>query len=188
MYSKLIIACAIASMTVIGACSKKTTANNANNAANGTSAQSESKGFFKKSKKSSRSSAIDTANIYVTGRHIVFNEPIRLENTTFTMDKSKNYMGEGCKGAGIDIANVLKKNPSVKAKINWHTDCKSTNDATLEEAKLDAFVAYVLTQGEIVGRVKSKYYGSKEPIVPCSTSNTEAENAKNKRVEVIFTK
>lgn len=83
-----------------------------------------------------------------------------------------------------EVANLLKIDRSLKLQVSGHTD--NTGDKTknlqLSEARAQAVVqALVKTYGISAARLQAKGYGDTKPVAP---NDTEANRAKNRRVEL----
>jgi outer membrane protein OmpA-like peptidoglycan-associated protein len=82
------------------------------------------------------------------------------------------------------VASLLNNDPALKLSINGHTD--ATGDAShnqmLSEARAQAVVAVLTTQGIDAARLQAKGLGQSEPI---ADNATEEGRAKNRRVELV---
>lgn len=83
------------------------------------------------------------------------------------------------------VANALKTNPTLKAKISGHTDNignKSFN-ITLSNNRAKAVADYLISKGIAQDRISTVGYGSS---VPVAGNDTDAGRALNRRVEIMF--
>lgn len=84
------------------------------------------------------------------------------------------------------LAGFMIANPTVRVRINGHTD--STGSApsklVLSQTRALAVKNFLMLRGIYEGRMIAEGYGMSRPIAP---NNTEANRALNRRVEVIIT-
>jgi OOP family OmpA-OmpF porin len=82
-----------------------------------------------------------------------------------------------------EVVNVLKQNPALKLSIEGHTSGDAAYDANmkLSQDRADHVKAYLVSKGIAASRLKAKGFGPNKPI---STGTSEAEKAKNRRVEL----
>ena len=80
------------------------------------------------------------------------------------------------------IVEILQQNPSFKLEIMGHTDNVGTDEMNLKlsQARASSVVNYLISKGISKDRLIAKGYGKTMPIVP---NDTEANRAKNRRVE-----
>jgi OmpA-OmpF porin, OOP family len=86
--------------------------------------------------------------------------------------------------SGADIANRC---PSVRFEVEGHTDnvgSKRSNQA-LSEQRAKAVVDYLMGKGISAARIQSAGYGDTRPVAP---NDSEANRAKNRRIEFIVKK
>ena len=83
-----------------------------------------------------------------------------------------------------EIVQMLKDNPSLKIKIEGHTDNIGTpkSNQTLSENRAEAVVHAIIAQGIDKTRLTSKGRGQSKPI---TDNGTEEGRAKNRRVEIV---
>jgi outer membrane protein OmpA-like peptidoglycan-associated protein len=80
------------------------------------------------------------------------------------------------------LTAFLNENPSVKVRINGHTDNVGKDDVNnpLSEARAKSVYDYLIKQGIDASRMQFKGFGSSKPI---ADNNTEAGRAQNRRTE-----
>jgi outer membrane protein OmpA-like peptidoglycan-associated protein len=86
--------------------------------------------------------------------------------------------------SGADIANRC---PSVKFDVEGHTDSigSKTFNQALSEQRAKSVVDYLTAKGVSLARIHSAGYGDTRPVAP---NNSEANRAKNRRIEFKVTK
>jgi outer membrane protein OmpA-like peptidoglycan-associated protein len=87
-----------------------------------------------------------------------------------------------------EIADVLQKNPDLAdVEIQGHTDNSGSRDGNqrLSDARANAVRDWLVKAGVAGGRLKAKGYGQDRPLAP---NVTEANRAKNRRVQFIINK
>lgn len=87
-----------------------------------------------------------------------------------------------------EIADVLRRNPNIEqVEIQGHTDNTGGRDHNqrLSDARAASVKDYLVKNGIEGGRLTSKGYGQDRPLSP---NVTEANKAKNRRVQFIITK
>ena len=82
-----------------------------------------------------------------------------------------------------EVVKVLKQNPGFKLSIEGHTSGDASYDANmkLSQARANKVKAYLVSKGISGVRLKAKGFGPNQPL---TTGTTEAEKAKNRRVEL----
>jgi OOP family OmpA-OmpF porin len=82
-----------------------------------------------------------------------------------------------------EVVAVLKQNPALRISIEGHTSGDAAYDANmkLSQERANKVKAYLVSKGIAASRLKAKGFG---PTQPLSTGTTEAEKAKNRRVEL----
>jgi outer membrane protein OmpA-like peptidoglycan-associated protein len=82
-----------------------------------------------------------------------------------------------------EVVAILKQNPGLKLSIEGHTSGDAVYDANikLSQNRANKVKAYLVAKGIAASRLKAKGFGPNKPI---STGTTEAEKAKNRRVEL----
>jgi outer membrane protein OmpA-like peptidoglycan-associated protein len=109
---------------------------------------------------------------------------IRLRNVNFATGKA-DLLPDSY--ASLDVAGgVLAKWPELKIEIGGHTDSRGSAKANqkLSEARAKSVRTYLLGKYPTLksSQLTAKGYGSSRPIVP---NNSEANMAKNRRVEFV---
>jgi OmpA-OmpF porin, OOP family len=85
----------------------------------------------------------------------------------------------------VEIAKLLKSQPTLKLYVVGHTDNTAALDlnVTLSRARADAVVQALVTKyGIAAARLKGQGVG---PLVPVASNDTEDGRAKNRRVELV---
>ena len=110
---------------------------------------------------------------------------IRLNNIFFDFDKA-TLKPESYPELNR-LAEILKKNPDVKAEVGGHTDNKGTHQYNLDLSKkrTQSVVEYLVSQGCNGATLSSKGYADS---VPVASNDTDDGRAQNRRVEVKFIK
>jgi outer membrane protein OmpA-like peptidoglycan-associated protein len=85
-----------------------------------------------------------------------------------------------------DLANVLLNNPNYKIIIESHTDSNGNADVlqTLTQERAQAIADKLTTMGTDSSRIEAKGFGASLPI---AANTTNANRAKNRRVEIVLT-
>jgi outer membrane protein OmpA-like peptidoglycan-associated protein len=112
---------------------------------------------------------------------IASNNKITLNNVFFDFDKS-DLKPESF--VELDkLAELLKKNATVKIEIGGHTDNKGDTkyNQTLSQKRAESVVNYLIQKGIDKTRLSAKGYGETQPVAP---NDTEENKAKNRRTEV----
>lgn len=112
---------------------------------------------------------------------IASNNKITLNNVFFDFDKSELQPESFVE---LDkLADLLKKNATVKIEIGGHTDNKGDTkyNQTLSQKRAESVVNYLVQKGIDKARLSAKGYGETQPVAP---NDTEENKAKNRRTEV----
>ncbi len=109
------------------------------------------------------------------------NSKITLNNVFFDFDK--NELKQESFVELDKLADLLKKNPTVKIEISGHTDNKGDKkyNLTLSQKRAESVVNYLVQKGIAAARLVAKGFGDTMPIAP---NDTEESKAKNRRTEV----
>ncbi len=83
-----------------------------------------------------------------------------------------------------EIAEMLKKNPSLKISVEGHTDNVGTpaTNKTLSEKRAQAIMASIISKGIDKSRLMAKGWGQDKPV---GDNRNEEGKAKNRRVEIV---
>jgi OOP family OmpA-OmpF porin len=81
------------------------------------------------------------------------------------------------------VVTILKQNPDFKLSVEGHTSGDAGYDANmkLSQERADKVKGYLVSKGIEASRLKAKGFGPNKPLTP---GRTEAEKAKNRRVEL----
>ncbi len=84
-----------------------------------------------------------------------------------------------------EVAAILAANAGIQLSVEGHSSSDGKYDANmkLSQQRAEAVKAYLEAKGIDPGRISAKGYG---PDKPLNTGKTEAEKAKNRRVELIL--
>ena len=88
--------------------------------------------------------------------------------------------------AGLDkVVEWMNKYPTVKAKVDGHTDIIGTDayNQTLSERRAKAIVDYLEEKGIASNRLSYEGHGSKEPV---ASNDTATGRQQNRRIEITF--
>ena len=82
------------------------------------------------------------------------------------------------------LISILKKHPSLKMKVEGHTDSKGDPSKNLQLSKdrARACMTYLTNNGIPIGRLQSNGFGSSKPV---ATNTTDEGRERNRRVEFI---
>lgn len=82
-----------------------------------------------------------------------------------------------------EVAAILQENPSIIVSIEGHTSGDADYDANmkLSQARADRVRAYLISKGILASRLTATGFGPNKPL---TKGKTEAEKAKNRRVEL----
>jgi outer membrane protein OmpA-like peptidoglycan-associated protein len=82
-----------------------------------------------------------------------------------------------------EVVAVLKQNLGFKLSVEGHTSGDLSYDANmkLSQARANRVKSYLVSKGIAASRLQAKGFG---PSHPLSTGTSEAEKAKNRRVEL----
>jgi OmpA-OmpF porin, OOP family len=84
------------------------------------------------------------------------------------------------------VADVLRRNPSIKLEVQGHTDDRGSANYNLDlsQRRAAAVVTYLLSQGVAATRIAPRGYGMERPLVENSDERTRALN---RRVQFVRT-
>jgi outer membrane protein OmpA-like peptidoglycan-associated protein len=124
--------------------------------------------------------SIEDIKIEIKSKHSIMGKKVILDNVYFGQSSS-NLLVSSYK-ALTEVANFLKENPSLKVKINGHTDNVGQEHNNKHLSKLRAIVVmnYLINKGIDEKRISSDGFGSTLPIRPNDTENNKKQN---RRVE-----
>lgn len=105
---------------------------------------------------------------------------VRLKNILFNFGKTTLHP-DSYEELG-EVVDLLKRNPGLKLEIGGHTDSEGPDDYNLwlSQARAQAVVNYLITQGATTEQLVAKGYGETKPIDP---RETQAAKSTNRRVE-----
>ncbi|MEA2701069.1 MAG: OmpA-OmpF porin, family [Myxococcales bacterium] len=85
-----------------------------------------------------------------------------------------------------EIATVLRSRPTMRVRIEGHTDARGSapHNMKLSQSRAESVRQHLVGLGIDVGRMEAQGYGSQQPI---ETNKTAAGREKNRRVEFIIT-
>jgi outer membrane protein OmpA-like peptidoglycan-associated protein len=112
-------------------------------------------------------------------------EIVILEQVEFDTNKAK--IKPASDALLQQVAEVLKEHPEiVSLEVQGHTDArgKPKHNVTLSQARADAVVAALVSQGIAAGRLTARGYGQD---VPLASNATEEGRQKNRRVQFVVT-
>ena len=83
-----------------------------------------------------------------------------------------------------DDIQILKENPQIQVEVQGHTDDTGTAEYNmgLSDRRAKSVKDYLISQGIAASRLTAKGYGESNPRFP---NNSEANRAKNRRVELV---
>jgi outer membrane protein OmpA-like peptidoglycan-associated protein len=118
---------------------------------------------------------------------IAANSKITLNNVFFDFDK--NELKQESFVELDKLADLLKKNPTVKIEISGHTDNKGDKkyNLTLSQKRAESVVNYLMQKGIVAARLVAKGYGDTMPIAPNDTEENKAKK-KNKAKKICVIK
>lgn len=82
------------------------------------------------------------------------------------------------------VLQLLRDDPALRLSIDGHTDASgdATHNQRLSEARAEAVVAALTTQGIDGGRLQAKGHGQSQPV---ADNDSEEDKARNRRVELV---
>lgn len=118
---------------------------------------------------------------------IVIDKKIILGDIYFEFNKS-NITQQGAFELN-KLVQILQRNPSMKVKIESHTDNKGsdTYNLKLSDERARSTMQYVISKGINGSRLQARGYGESVPKVDCGEGCTQEQDAMNRRSEFIIT-
>ena len=116
---------------------------------------------------------------------VVTEEKIELKQKVF-FETDKAVIMSRSHGLLAEIANVLQTRPSLRLRIEGHTDARGTpkRNMILSGARADAVRIHLVGLGIDGARLEARGYGSEQPI---ETNRTIVGRERNRRVEFVIT-
>lgn len=111
---------------------------------------------------------------------------IAIENIYFDFDKA-NIKSESALSLN-KILEVLNANPTMKIRINSHTDSRGSNkyNLVLSEKRAKETKQYLIAKGINKNRIEAKGLGETKPLSNCGSKCTEKEFTADRRSEFII--
>ena len=118
---------------------------------------------------------------------IIIDDKIVLGDIFFEFDKS-NITQQGAFELN-KVVDIMKRNPSMKVKVEAHTDTRGSDvyNLKLSERRAVSTMQYILSKGIDKDRLQAKGYGESNPKVNCGDDCTEDQHSVNRRSEFIIT-
>lgn len=118
---------------------------------------------------------VEPGSVKVTNTRVEIKEVVSFETGSATLEASSLKVLN-------DVVKVLQDAPTMKLRIEGHTDAEGADSANmkLSEERAESVRVYIESQGIERSRLKSQGYGETKPI---DTNRTPAGRAKNRRVE-----
>jgi outer membrane protein OmpA-like peptidoglycan-associated protein/tetratricopeptide (TPR) repeat protein len=137
--------------------------------------------FFSENFPLAQKSADSTYNINIPLQPLEADATIVLRNIFF--DTNKYELKPESQVELDNVVRLLKENPSLKIRINGHTDNvgKPADNLTLSNNRARAVVAYLTANGINATRLSSEGFGAGKPI---ADNTTEEGKAQNRRTEL----
>ena len=111
-----------------------------------------------------------------------------MEKVNYAARRIQFQLGKATLMAGThkvldEVVAVLKQNPGLKLSIEGHTsgDASYAANMKLSQDRANRVKAYLVSKGIAASRLKAKGFGPNQPL---TNGTTEAEKAKNRRVEL----
>lgn len=102
--------------------------------------------------------------------------------SAFLFDTGKSDLKPEAEKTVTLLADILRKNPTLKVEIGGHTDSvgDDASNGLLSERRAQAVYNILITNGVLPEQVSWKGYGARKPV---ASNNTETGRQKNRRVE-----
>ena len=123
----------------------------------------------------------DQPNVLVTGRELKLKKQVHFTNNSADITPDSSAILE-------EIADVLNTHAEIKGvEVQGHTDNQgeAPYNLKLSESRAQAVVDVLVKLGVDPLRLQAKGYGDTKPLMP---NNTEANKAKNRRVQLMIKK
>jgi len=123
----------------------------------------------------------DQPNVLVTGRELKLKKQVHFNNASADITPDSSAILE-------EIADVLNSHPEIKGvEVQGHTDNQgeSPYNLKLSESRAQAVVDVLVRLSVDPLRLQAKGYGDTKPLMP---NTTEANKAKNRRVQLMIKK
>ncbi|OIP35571.1 MAG: hypothetical protein AUK47_16630 [Deltaproteobacteria bacterium CG2_30_63_29] len=118
----------------------------------------------------------DRKLVTVNQYEIILNEKVYFDtNKTRVLERSEPLLKE--------VAQVLLDNPSIRIRIEGHTDSEGGEafNLKLSQGRTDSVLQFIAAQGIGSGRLEAVGFGEERPI---DTNATEEGRSRNRRVEI----
>jgi len=118
---------------------------------------------------------------------IVIDKKIILGDIYFEFDKF-NITQQGAFELN-KLVQILQRNPTMKIKIESHTDNKGSDayNLKLSDQRAQSTMQYVISKGISPARLEARGYGESSPKVDCGEGCTQEQDAINRRSEFLIT-
>jgi len=118
---------------------------------------------------------------------LIIPEKILLGDIFFEFDKS-NITQQGAFELN-KLVQILQRNPTMKIKIESHTDNKGSDayNLKLSDQRAKSTMQYIISKGISGARLEARGYGESQPKVDCGEGCTSEQDAINRRSEFIIT-
>lgn len=118
---------------------------------------------------------------------LIIPEKILLGDIFFEFDKS-NITQQGAFELN-KLVQILQRNPTMKIKIESHTDNKGSDayNLKLSDQRAKSTMQYIISKGISGSRLEARGYGESQPKVDCGEGCTAEQDAINRRSEFIIT-
>lgn len=117
---------------------------------------------------------------------IIIEDRITLGDIYFEFDRS-NITQQGAFELN-KVVDIMNRNPSMRIKIEAHTDSKgsATYNLGLSHRRAQSTLQYLLSRGISRDRLEAEGYGENMPKIDCGEDCTEKQQAINRRSEFII--